>query len=218
MPTYSFTRTREQFRDLVLRKLQVIGVGEPASADDTQIVYEAMDLRIKELHSLNLLWFKVNSAQVDVSLTSGSATVNAESDVLYPVTFAVRVNSEDVPIEIVDHRTYQAIPNKTDSGQPQKVLFEGGVYRFWPVPDADYTAKLTYQQIAADTADSTAPDVQVSMMRCLRSIVAYDLVDDFGVPEGRVARMKFEADEAMRTIRALNQPRADAATVEIEAF
>lgn len=218
MPTYTFTRTREQLRDLVLRKLGALGAGETANSDDAAIVYEALDLRIKELHAKNKLWFKVSGAQTSVALTSGVATVAAASDVLYPETFSLRINGEDTPLEIIGNTQYQQIPNKADQGQPERVMFAGGVYYFHPVPNAAYTGKLTYQQIGADTAAATAPDVQASMLRSLRSLLAYDLADDFGIPENRIVRMKLEADDAMRTILALNQQRVDNEPVQTEYF
>lgn len=218
MPTYSFTRTREQLRDLVLRKLSVLGAEETPSADDAAIVYEAIDLRLKELVGKNQLWYKVAGAQSDVAIISGAATVNAASDVLYPVSFAIRVNGEDMPVAIVDHREFQAIAEKTETGQPEKMLFAGGVYRFWPVPDANYTGKLTYQQIAEDTVAATSPDVEASMLRSLRTLVAYDLADDFGLQENKIMRLKLEADEAMKTIFAINAQRVDASVVTTEYF
>jgi hypothetical protein len=218
MPTYSFARTREQLRDLVVRKLSVLGAGETVSAEDAAIVYEAIDLRLKELHGRNLLWFKVAGALSDVALTAGVATASAAGDVLYPVSFAVRVNGEDVPVQIVDHRTFEAIPNKTDTGQPEMVLFSGGTYRFWPVPDMAYTGKFSYQQAAVDTVAATAVDMQTAMLRSLRVLVAYDLADDFGLGEQKIMRLKLEADDAMKMILALNAQRTDAVQITPEYF
>lgn len=218
MPTYTFTRTREQVRDMVLRKLKVLSVGETVSAEDAAIVYEAMDLRLKEMHALGILWFNVSGATSDISLVSGTATVSAASDVLFPVSVNLRIGNEDVPIDIIGHNEYQAIENKLDQAEPEKVFFSGGVFRFWPVPDANYTGKITYQQVAADTAASTRPDVEVSMLRAFSVILAYDLADSFDAPELTIARLERESIVAMRTIRALNAERVDPGTTEAEYF
>lgn len=218
MPTYAFTRTREDFVNSVLRKIGAIGAGQTASEEDVSVVNEALDLRLKEFHARNLLWFKVAGAQSDLVIVSGTATVSAESDVLYPISVAIRVNGEDEPVQVVGHRQFQTIPNKTDAGQPEMVLFSGGVFRFWPVPDANYTGKLTYQQIAADSAGATAPDIQVPMMRSLKNLVAYDLADDFAVPDNLFARLKTQADAAEKMILAINQERVDSAPVTPEYF
>lgn len=218
MPTYTFTRTREQLASLVLRKVGVLASGETADPDDAEIVYEAIDLRLKEMHSKGVLWWNVSGAQSSLSLVSGTATVSAAADVLFPVTVALTISGEDKPLEIIGHREYQEIIDKTETGEPEKVFFSGGVYRFWPVPDANYTGKHTYEQIAADTASSTAPDVEVSMMRSLRNIIAYDVADDFGIPEGTIVRWAAEKEAALHTILALNQERVDPVVVAANYF
>lgn len=219
MPTYTFTRTREELRNAILRKLGQLPIGQTPRAEHSTIVYEAMDLRLKEMHAKGVLWFNVAGATSDVSLVAGTATANAASDVLFPVTMNLRVGTEDKGVRIIGHREYQDIEDKTEQGEPEVVFFSGGVYRFWPVPNSNYTAKLTYQQIAADTAASTAPDVQVSMMRAFKCVVAYDLVDDFMMQdEQKILRLKAEAEEGLRTIMALNQERVDNAPVTPEYF
>lgn len=219
MPTYTFTRTREEMRNGILRKLGQLPIGQTPRAEHSTIVYEAMDLRLKEMHAKGVLWFNVSGAASDVSLVAGTATANAAADVLFPISMKLRVGTEDKGIRIVGHREYQDITDKSEQGEPEMVLFSGGVYRFWPVPNQNYTAKLTYQQVAADTEASTAPDVQVSMMRAFKCVVAYDLVDDFMLQEEqKILRLKAEAEEGLRTIMALNQERVDNAPVTPEYF
>lgn len=218
--SYSFTRTLPQFQELVLRKLRVLGSGETASADDAAIVNEATDLRLKELHALGVLWFNVSGATTDLALTASVATKSlaAITDFLFPVSVMLRVNGEDYPVEIISHRDYQAIQNKTDTGEPEKVFFSGGVAYFWPTPDQAYTAKLTYQAIASDTSSPDTPDVSVSMLRALVTLVAADCADDFAIPEQRLVRLKMEAEVAERTIRTLNTERVDTTTVAPDYF
>lgn len=220
MPTYSFTRTLPQFQKLVLRKLRYLDPSETPSGDDAATVNEATDLRLKELHALGVLWFNVAGAATDLALTAGVATksLTAVTDFLFPVTVKLRIGGEDQPVEIITHEDYQAIENKTDTGEPEKVFFSGATAYFWPVPNDNYTAKLTYQAIAADTSSPDAPDVQTAMLRSLVTLVASDCADDFGVPEALVLRLKAEADKAEKTIRTLNSQRVDSKTVEISAF
>ena len=218
MPTYTFSRTREQIRDIVLRKLGALAAGETADANDAELIYEALDLRIKELHAMGVLWFKVAGALSDVTITSGAATTNAASDVLYPVTFQIRDGTEDFDVRIVSHLEFQSIVDKTDTGRPEVVLYSGGVYRFWPVPDANYTGKLTYQQIGADTVAATAPDVQVAMMRSLCALIVSDVADEFGMPEQKIMRIRAESEMAERRIKALTALRVDSSTTQAEYF
>jgi hypothetical protein len=219
MPTYSFSRTREQVRDMVLRKLGVLAAGESPSAEDSTIVYEAMDLRLKEMHANGTLWYRVSGAESDIALSVGNAAVSAASDVLYPVSMSIRVNGEDKPLHIIGHSQYRGIPRKSESGEPEAVFFSGGTFRFWPVPQQDYVGKVTYERVAADTQANTSPDIETSMLRALRNILVYDLADDFQEQnESKILRWKAEAEEARRTIAALNAERVDTATVQVEYF
>lgn len=218
MPTYSFTRTREQLADRVLRKLGVLASSETADAGDVVLVYEAMDLRLKEMHRIGTLWHQVSGSASNVNLVAGTATASAPADFLFPVSLAIRIGSEDVPIEIVDHATYQRIPNKLDQGQPESVFMVGSTLTFWPVPDDNYSAKLTYEAIAADTFGATAPDIPVSMMLALTIVIAYDLRTEFGIPPTRASRIEMDYPEAMRTIMALNKQRVDISTVEMSSY
>lgn len=220
MPTYSFTRTLPQFQALVLRKLRVLDPGETADANDAAIVNEATDLRLKELHSLGVLWFNVAPAATTLTLTAGQAShsLAAVTDFLYPVSMMLRIDGEDYPVEIISHREYQSIQNKGDTGEPEQVFISGTTAYFHPTPADAYTAKLTYQAIAADTNSPDTPDVSVSMLRSLVTLVASDCADDFAVPEQRLMRLRLEAKEAERTIRTLNAERVDSTTVAPDYF
>jgi len=219
MPTYSFTRTVPQLVAKVLRKLGAIGIDETASSEDTVVVREAMDLRLKELHALGTLWFNVAPAATDLSLSAGVATASLPAEFLFPVSVMLRINGEDRPVEIVTHDRYQAIENKADTGEPKLAYFgpNSTVY-FHPVPNAAYTAKLTHESIAEDTEPASAPDVPVSMMNAFTDLIAADLVDEFDVPEPKATRILRRGELGKQTLKTLNSPRVDNATVEIESF
>lgn len=219
MPTYTFTRTREQMRDLIARKLGVKEQGQDLSAEDAEIVYEAINLRLKELHSIGLLWWQISGAQTSVAITSGTATATiSATDYLLPVSLMLTVGTEQQPVEIIGHREYQAIPDKAQTGEPTQALISGTTIRMHPVPNADGSLKLTYQAIAADAENGAAPDVPVEMMRAFACVVAADLVDDFDVEPNRAARLMVGVEPAMRTIRALNQQSVDSNTVTVDYF
>lgn len=216
--TYTYSRTRDQIVAKVLRKHGAVAAGATPATADSDIVIEALDLRLKEMHKLGVLWYQVSGAQTDVALTGGTVTAATPTDYLFAVSMSVRISGEDVPLEIIGHREYQAILNKTDTGEPEKVFVSGQTCRFWPVPDTAYTAKLTYQAIAADTIDATAPDIESSMVRSLCNILAYDVADEYGVPEGKLQRMAQEATIAERTIKNLSTERVDVAPVTATYF
>jgi hypothetical protein len=216
----AFTRTLPQIVELVLRKLGAAGVGDPIAPDDTAVVREAVDLRLQELHALGVLWFNVAGAATDLTLVSGTASLSLATvdDFLYPISLRLRVGTDDQDIEIISHRQYQDLPNKSDTGEPEKAFISGGIAYFWPTPNDNYTAKLTYQALADSTTATGSPDVAVSMLRSLVTLVAADLIDDFDVQEPKASRILAQAKEAQRTIRALNTERVDTSTVEVDYF
>jgi hypothetical protein len=216
--TYTYSRTRNQIIVKVLRKHGVIEAGATPLPADSDLVSEALDLRLKEMHKLGVLWYQVLGAQTDVALVGGTVTASTPADFLFAVSMSIRISGDDVPLEIIGHREYQAIPTKTDTGEPSKVFISGQACRFWPVPDIAYTAKLTYQAIAADSIDATAPDIEISMVRSLCNLLAYDVADEYSVPEGKLQRMAQEAVIAERTIKNLSSERVDVAPVVAEYF
>jgi hypothetical protein len=219
MPTYTFTRTLSQMRDIVARKLGVKESGQSLPAEEAAIIDEGLNLRLKELHRLDLLWWQVAGAQTSVAITGGTATATiGASDYLFPVSLMLTVGTEQQPVAIIGHREYQAIPDKASTGTPEKAYISGTTVRMYPVPLSSGSLKLTYQAIAADVETGASPDVPVEMMRAFASVVAADLIDDFDVEANRAARLMAGAEPAMRTIRALNQQRADATPVTVDYF
>lgn len=220
MPTYSFTRTLAEMRTTILRKLNYRGIGDTASGEEAAVVDEVMNLRLKELHGLGVLWFNVSPATTDVALTAGVATasLSAVTDFLYPLTMNLRVGTEDRLIEIISHHQYQSITNKAESGEPEKVYVNGSSAYFWPTPQSNYTVKMTYHAIAADVEAAVTPDVKQEMLRCLVDIVVMDCVDDFQVPEPKAQRLMVKGMAAERRIQILNSQKIDATPVEVDYF
>lgn len=215
--SYSFTRTREQLRDMVLGKLGEWDPGETVSSEDAAVVYEAIDLRLKEIHRLGVYWPNVTKRPLSFSITANIASASATADILFPISMHVVNGSVDEPVAIVGIREYAEIHNKTQGGIPEKALYLGGdEFVFWPVPTATTTAKLVYEAYADDTAASTAPDVEVSMMRWLKDIIAYDLADVFGLDEAKIQRMERESMRAELNIRKLAVQRVDYSTVRVD--
>lgn len=220
MPTYTFTRTLEELRTIILRKLNYRGIGDTAGGEEAAIVDEGLNLRLKELHALGVLWFNVAPTPTDITTTPSTASVSlsAVTDFLYPLSMNLRSGTEDRPIEIISHAQYHAITTKDDTGEPEKVFVANGTAYFWPTPDAAYTVKMTYHAIAADVEAATAPDVRQEMMRCLVDIVVMDLVDDFQIPEQRAQRLVGKGMVAERRLMVLNHQKVDAATVQVDYF
>jgi hypothetical protein len=218
VPT-SFTRTRTQIGAAVLRKLGIVAAGATPLSADTDVVYEAMDLRLKEMHRLGIYWRKVDPLPISFTLSAGVNSASATADILFPVAMSAVNNSSDDPIEIVGKIQYTKIEDKTEQGVPLKALWHGDdKFTFWPVPTANTTVKLLYEKIADDTSAGAAPDLDVAMMRWFRDLICYDVGDDFGISEQKMMRLKLESEIAERNIRKLGVQHTDYSTVRVDDY
>ena len=217
--TTSFTRTREQVRTLVLTKLGVLAAGGTVNSSDADIVYEALDLRLKEMHRLGIYWRKVDALPHVFPTVANVNSASASVEILFPISLHVRDGSNDEPVYIISKRQYAAIEDKTEAGLPQKALWMGDAhFTLWPVPTAASNLRLVYEKFADDTTAGSAPDVDVAMMRSLCNIIAYDVADMFGVEESRQQRWQKEALAAERYIRALAVERVHYGDVRVDDY
>jgi hypothetical protein len=204
---------------MILRKLGVLGAADVADPDDASVVMEAMNARLKEMHTIGVLWWNVSPAQTALTLTASAATATVvDEDFLYPLSASIDISTEQKPLDIIGHAQYQAIPDKAREGEPEQVFFYGSVARFWPVPSSAYTARLTYQAISADVEVNAAIDIPAAAIRPFVDLVAGDLVDDFGVPSDRAARLVAKQPQAMRALRMVAYQRVDTAPVTPEYY
>jgi hypothetical protein len=215
----TFSRTREELRDMILRKLRKLAVGQTPSNDDIVIVYEALDLYLKQIHRLGVFWGKVSVAPLQFTVSANTTAASASNDVLFPILMTA-VNGSDVePIDIVGYREFNSIENKAETGTPTKALHRGSSsFWFWPVPVSNTTINLTYEKVIDDTAAATPIDANVSLLMWIRDVVAYHLADDFRINEQTVMRWAKEADYAEKQIRKLSVQRVDSTPVEFCNF
>ncbi len=208
--------TREMIRKRVLGKL----INDPDSSDPSfaALVYQALDLRLKEMHKLGNLWWQIAPAATNVTITSSVATATSPLTMLYPITFMAVDGSREREIEIIDHRTFHELKDKASLGYPTKAYFDNGTIYLYPIPNANITAKLTFEAIAEDTASGLVPDIPVEMMRSLIALLCYDLSDDFALPEPTIQRMAVQAEQAEKTIRKLNARRVANKTTRFKDY
>lgn len=219
MPTYTYTRTREQLRDMIGRKLGVKESGQAFPAEEAAIIDEGIDLKLKELHSLGVLWWQVSATETNLSLTGGVESVTmGMNDFLFPVSLHLMVGNDRQEITIVDRATFLAIPDRTSAGEPEVAHFYGLKVYFNPVPVQNYTAKLAYQAIAADSSPNTAVDVPIEMLRAFSTLVSFDLADDFAVDGATFQRLQLQAPTALSMIRTLNAQKVQNTIVQPEWF
>lgn len=219
MATFVWTLTRANLVASILRKLGVLGSGDTVQPEDSAVVTEALDARLKEMQALGVLWWNVSGAQTTVTLVGGTATASiTPTDYLFPVSMMLTVGNEQRRIDVIGHLQYQEIPDKATQGEPEFVFIDGATCYFWPVPSTSGSAKLTYQAIAADTENGAAVDVPTSMIRSLSEVIAADLVNEFNPPPERASRLLAGRPEALRTLKMLKREVTDTATVAPEWF
>lgn len=217
--TVSFTRTRLQIAQRALGKVIALGAASATSAE-YEMVYEAVDLRLKEMHEFGTFWRKVTSVPVTFSLDASIISTSAGAgDILFPIKVTWTNGSTDEPLTIIGPREYAEIEDKTRSGNPEKVIWTGGTeLKFYPIPSANGTGKLLYEKITDDSSHGAAVDIDVAMIRPFVDIIKYDIADDFGIPEDRQRRWQLEAERAKREIRKLGALRVDTTPVAVDNF
>lgn len=218
--SYSYSRTREQLAVMVLRKLGVMASGQAsAGTADADVVYEAADLRLKELHRLGIVWRYVSNTPLSFTVTANVNTASATADIQFPVALFIVDSSNDEPVSLISVQKYAAIENKAETGLPTKALWRGGAeFQFWPVPTATTTAKLVYEKIATDSTAGAAIDVDVSMVRWMRDIICYDIGEYYGKDNQTMLRYMAESEKAERNIRKLGAQRVAYAPVAVDDF
>ena len=203
---------------MVLRKLGVIGAATSVVSADADIVYEAIDLRLKEMHRLGIFWRKVDAIPTTFSVSAGVSSAHVgTNDILFPLKMTILDGSSDEPVEIIGKPEYAGILLKDDAGLPTKAIWKGSTeFVFHPVPLTASTVKLVYEKIADDTTAGSAADVDISMVRHLKDIIAYDVADDFAVEEQKIQRLRAEALAAEKNIRKLSVERKNYGPVAID--
>ena len=216
----SFTMTRTQIAQRVLGKVLKVARNASLASADTETVYEALDLRLKEMHKMGTFWRKVTSVPVTFSLTGGQVSASAGAgDILFPVSITWHNEGMSLPVYLINKNEYAEIPDRDSEGKPTRALWKGGSeFMFYPVPENDGIAELLYEKIVDDTSAGAAVDIEVSMIRSMIDIIKYDVADDYGVDEQIQQRWRVEARQAEIDIRKLNAPRVDLATVAVDDF
>jgi hypothetical protein len=219
MATYVFRLNRRKLREKIGRKLGIMGAGNSLKPEDSSVLNEAIDIKLKEFHSKHVLWFSTSGAVTPVTLTSDAATVTvAASDFLFAVTARIVVNSREQPLQIIDHTSYQEICDKTRTGVPEQVFFNGTTAYFYPVPNDAYVMRITYQGVAADSTDVDPLDMATGAMGAFASIVALDLADEFDVDEAKIGRWRADQGGWEATIFAVAAQRTDRPDSTAEYF
>ena len=157
--------------DLIKDAMSLIGeldAGEEPSHDDYQLCRRFLNMLVKLMATKANLWVTTN---VDHTLIPGteSYTVGTGLDVDTPkpmrLTYAMRTDSNDIPIEVVSRDEYMTLPTKSTQSACLKVYYDrqlaNGVLYCWPTGDTNNTAlTLTFKRPLEDFDDNAnTPDL-----------------------------------------------------------
>jgi len=154
--TFSVTES-----DIIHDALSLIGAIDPVEsveAEDYFICRRFLNMLVKLLATKANLWVTTN---VDHTLTPGteSYTVGAGLNIDTPkpmrLIYAMRTDSNDIPIEVVSRDEYMSLPTKDTQSACLQIYYDrqlaNGVLYVWPTGDTNNTAlTLTFKRPLED--------------------------------------------------------------------
>lgn len=161
-----------------LRGMGVISATQTPSADDIAAGLESLNDVLAAL-SLSRGAFPAQTTQV-ITLTAGdgiySIGAGADFNVARPLRVEsafITINGMDMQLVVGSRADYDALPEKLDSGQPDRVFYDAtsanGDIRFYPVPDDAYSVTLTcwceFTQLSGIGATVVLPNYLTAYLR-----------------------------------------------------
>src|SRR6185436_20304620 len=152
--TTAWTMTRDQICRKALRKVGNLARGVTPNADDMALAVEALDGILKELPIHGYTWPQLTTVQASLTLTAGVSTVNLPTDYRHgSIISYIDASGAEVPLRLTTYEDFLSIPLKTQGARYPTVGFvdRANVLHVWPVQTANLAAKVSYEQIVADT-------------------------------------------------------------------
>lgn len=161
---------REELRDLIIDDLK--------RTDMTAAASQAISQAISYFES-EKWWFLETTS--DLTTSASLASYAVPTGFLSPDSFVVTISGQKVPLQ---HVSYKEINEKDDgiyTGNPVEFCIYDEKIRFYPVPDATYTATLSYIAQLETTASATNAWTNVASdlirYKCLKEIYGTKLLD-----------------------------------------
>ncbi len=196
----SWNLTRLQIATKVLQKLGTLARGETPDPDDSELVYDQLDMLLKELPIHGYSWPKTVSGQATLLLLAATQATALPAD-YFPGTAMVSYldsSSNEVPLDLVTLEQWNKIPRKSEPGDYPRFGYidNFNVLHTYPVQTAQRTAKLVYQQIADDTTAVGGVDLSQIWLKGLIYGLAAALGDEFGASSDQIIRWEVKWIEA----------------------
>lgn len=164
--------TRLQLKNEILNDLKRTDMTDAASAAISSAI---------SIYEAEKWWFLETTA--DITTSASLATYALPSGFLHPDSFVVTISGLKDPLT---SKSFHAI-NEKDSGlytgQPDEYCLYDEKIRFYPIPDATYTATLAFHARLTTTSDSASnawTNVAKNLIRysALKEIYAAKLLDE----------------------------------------
>ncbi|MFA4826466.1 MAG: hypothetical protein WC593_15050 [Methanoregula sp.] len=163
--------TVRKILEVSLRAIHVISPTESLSSGQAITAMEGLNLMLAYWSTMEvavpvITRETLNLVANQASYTWGTAgNLTTARPLALTDTCYVNDGSSDVPLDLIGEGQYNAIPDKTVTGIPEKVFFKTtfplATLYFYPVPDAVYVATLNSQKLLTDY-DSLTTTISLS--------------------------------------------------------
>lgn len=203
-------------KKIIKRALRIIGAkqsNEEPTKSELQDALEALNAMLDSWNTEKLIvWAIVRNAYALTSNQNGHTIgIGADFDVPIPsridnVALIISGQTIESPLRFLTDDEYAGIPDKTQTGPPTSVWFDGAhTFYFFPVPDGAHTFVLyddvQLSQISDFNAQFTLP---TGYKRAIDHNLAVELAPEFGVALSDIADVVQTANIAKANLKARN--------------
>lgn len=178
------TQTANAIATAALRKIGVIAIGQPATAEEMDVALKALDRMLKSWQAEGYnLWTKASQT---VTLTTAlSYTLNPVRPLRILSCRFKRTTGVELPMTEMTRDEYDTLPVKTTTGTPTMFHYnrqrEAATLLIWPrlATAAGETLEITFEREIDDVVAGSALDVPGEWYDAVVYGLAARLTDDF---------------------------------------
>ena len=212
-----FNLTRDEIITEALENIGVLDIGDDPETNDVTSMARSLNLLVKSLHADPFIQLRFVGDET-LALSDGTGSYSLESDTHRVLSFRLRIDSEDIPLDMISKEQYDLIVSKSEENQPQRVYIDYApstpVAYFNPVPGASYTAIYTRERRIEDFDASTDnADLPVEAVDMLILGLSARGAEKFGLPSGERAYWHSRYEASKREYRAGNTNRHGRETI-----
>ena len=210
----TFTLNRNAMVNSSFRTIGVGVRGETLSATEMADGSEALNILLKSWDSYGLPIWRRDYTELTLVADQNSYTFGpsgADQTIPRPLRI-LEINRKtsagnESELTIVSLEEWARLPNKTSTGTPVSAYFDptldSSTLSVWPMPDAataaEYTVGIWYHSPVEDMDNSNDNfDCPPEWLRAIKYNLAYDLSDEYSVPDNIYYRIKGKATSTLK--------------------